>query len=800
MAWLILLWIGIVGAVVLLIGGSLLVFSGIRRLRRRKAAASNPETEPAAEQDAAGATVEPSPDYPRYDAENPHYRDGYQWIDGAWAKVQVWDDASQQWFVHGVDAAGAPTAQAVGRTPPPPKPARRPGRGAVAMLTVGAVLIAAAIPLGVVSARPFLTTVAAAGGLPTDIVSESAEFRYTSPAVIDDEQPLRYEFTVDADPYEEEAYASNERPTGMVAAYYDSALTQLADYYASSSFVDNSVTLMPEVSDVRGTEGQSLIDEERSTGSWSPVDELYLVQYIDRHGAEYDKPIVTRATVRPTEGTPDTPRVQYDTTSDGYLTFTWEPVDGAANYLPVVMSTTDRGSTVYQALGIADGSATSWSTEDVAEETDVDGCYFVGSADAVQNCALRAAYQAQSNGYPTAYGVMAVGQDGMGSFIERVDAQSINRTLPSEVSIDRPAGTSSWYSGRAEDFPTRATTLTVGGTEGQVPLIFERDELNGTTGWIYARVAGTSQTLRLGWDGVDGTWDRFVGDVRTMLEEAQPDPTGIVSASYIDVAEAAPADAPLSTTQPEVDYPLPDEFGEIGEFVAANLVAGNTRISLDAVANPFDDRELVEAVIDQTPYALVRGYTLTVTQEGTRVLEVTYDHEADVMRDLQEQMRQKAEEIVAQVTSDGMSERDRALALNNWIIDNAEYDYTSFEAAQTDTSNWYAEEYRHAWRAYGIFFNGTAVCAGYAAAYKLLSDEAGLDTVYVTGDVDLNGHAWNKTYMDGKWQVVDPTWNDAAAPNQLFGITDEVAYSQFQHVEDPSDWMIPSMVAQYAAN
>src|SRR5690606_9256862 len=70
----------------------------------------------------------------------------------------------------------------------------------------------------------------------------------------------------------------------------------------------------------------------------------------------------------------------------------------------------------------------------------------------------------------------------------------------------------------------------------------------------------------------------------------------------------------------------------------------------------------------------------------------------------------------------------------------------------------------------GAVFDGKTVCAGYAKMFLVMADEAGLDTVYVTGYVDgsLNGHTWNKVKVDGEWKAVDTTWNDTGG-----GPTDE---------------------------
>ena len=71
------------------------------------------------------------------------------------------------------------------------------------------------------------------------------------------------------------------------------------------------------------------------------------------------------------------------------------------------------------------------------------------------------------------------------------------------------------------------------------------------------------------------------------------------------------------------------------------------------------------------------------------------------------------------------------------------------------------EEFNDSFTAYGALLNGKCVCAGYAAAFTLLAQEAGLESIVVTGYLDGSlAHAWNKVKIDDEWQIVDVTNND----------------------------------------
>lgn len=57
------------------------------------------------------------------------------------------------------------------------------------------------------------------------------------------------------------------------------------------------------------------------------------------------------------------------------------------------------------------------------------------------------------------------------------------------------------------------------------------------------------------------------------------------------------------------------------------------------------------------------------------------------------------------------------------------------------------------------------VCEGYARAFKVLCDKAGITCVLVDGKAtnsagNTEGHMWNYVQLDGAWYAVDVTWND----------------------------------------
>ena len=114
----------------------------------------------------------------------------------------------------------------------------------------------------------------------------------------------------------------------------------------------------------------------------------------------------------------------------------------------------------------------------------------------------------------------------------------------------------------------------------------------------------------------------------------------------------------------------------------------------------------------------------------------------------------KVDDIVAQVITPGMSDYQKALALHNWLIFNANYDHTY---------TWFSAE--------GVLLHGAGVCQSYAEAYRLMLTRVGIENTLEHGD----NHVWNMAKLDGKWYHIDCTWDD---PNEggferwdFFGLT-----------------------------
>ncbi len=89
---------------------------------------------------------------------------------------------------------------------------------------------------------------------------------------------------------------------------------------------------------------------------------------------------------------------------------------------------------------------------------------------------------------------------------------------------------------------------------------------------------------------------------------------------------------------------------------------------------------------------------------------------------------------------------------HNKIIDSIDYAYTN---------DGHPQEERWAHSIIGVFERKSAVCEGYAKAFQALLNAKGINNIYVTGQSNNQGHAWNLVQMDnGGWYWYDLTWDD----------------------------------------
>ncbi len=119
---------------------------------------------------------------------------------------------------------------------------------------------------------------------------------------------------------------------------------------------------------------------------------------------------------------------------------------------------------------------------------------------------------------------------------------------------------------------------------------------------------------------------------------------------------------------------------------------------------------------------------------------------------------QEAVAVMDTIVSQEMSDRDRVIAIYEWLTQNVYYDHygeKSTDIKLNDTS--FRIE-----GALGLRKNSNlkmALCDGYAKTFVLLCWMADVPAVKVSGNAGSTGHAWNMVFVEGEWSIVDATWD-----------------------------------------
>lgn len=121
-------------------------------------------------------------------------------------------------------------------------------------------------------------------------------------------------------------------------------------------------------------------------------------------------------------------------------------------------------------------------------------------------------------------------------------------------------------------------------------------------------------------------------------------------------------------------------------------------------------------------------------------------------------VRKQCDAVIAKATKEYLAEvnkyndiYDIVLAVHDKIITDIDYAYDKY-------GNPSDEIWAH--NIMGVFEKRGAVCEGYAKAFQYILNIIGIETIYVTGDADGGGHAWNLVKIDGEYYCVDITWDD----------------------------------------
>lgn len=118
---------------------------------------------------------------------------------------------------------------------------------------------------------------------------------------------------------------------------------------------------------------------------------------------------------------------------------------------------------------------------------------------------------------------------------------------------------------------------------------------------------------------------------------------------------------------------------------------------------------------------------------------------------------------IVDLVNDEMTDLEKIITIHDYLCLTIEY-------PQSDLINNRVSDDAHTIK--GAVIDKIAVCDGYSTAFQYVMEKLGIDCTLVTGTGNGGSHAWNQVKLDGKWYLIDVSWDDLTFDN-LGGIKHE---------------------------
>lgn len=544
---------------------------------------------------------------------------------------------------------------------------------------------------------------------------------------------------------------------------------------------------------------------------WGNLGKMYMVEWLNlQTGEKLAKPQITEIAIKGELDTPD--KFQFEVSEHGNGILSWEPVDGAEQYL-VVSATYLDDDTIggfYQDCDIiVETTDTMWQSQ---TQNDTMNFEFQMGYD----------YEDDREYY---YGVIAIGEEGTSMISNMISKSEMAKRLPfckEENGNDGEFEPARFA--KSIDLLSRYQWIQLcDGTMAQRLICYNMEEVEvvNITDWNEE----PEEMLQLPYtvDGTDFEGHFYVEEFnrdayQEELEELQvrqnilkSKMTGMLKNVEITVKPEIIEERQMETgsnseihdnegsgeqkNASETMVENPVGTSELSRYLASCLLRGEEYISVAGVQEKVNEEALTDAFYEayyQNP--LVPAVKeLTISQSGAEVY-VSYEESIVEWQKKQQEVIKQVNFVAGELAEDGMSDVDKVLAINSYLCDNITYDEKM--AAQFSDEQ---PEFSDSMTPYGALIEHKAVCLGYAGAFQLLAKAMGLDSIVVTGALNGNqNHAWNKVKINEKWCVVDVTSNDGQdIANAFLNVSDKVAGLM---LKEDNRYLCDTSIGQYSAD
>ena len=152
--------------------------------------------------------------------------------------------------------------------------------------------------------------------------------------------------------------------------------------------------------------------------------------------------------------------------------------------------------------------------------------------------------------------------------------------------------------------------------------------------------------------------------------------------------------------------------------------------NINNFVHPYNSYTSIKTLFDETGEITIKVTHLYSNEEIDRI-----DKDIDL--------------LIENVVKDSMNDKEKILALHDYIINNTKYD---IERANSETNS---SEYDSA-RILGVLYDHYAICSGYADLMAVILEKLNIPNYKISSET----HVWNALYLDNEWWHLDLTWDD----------------------------------------
>ena len=139
---------------------------------------------------------------------------------------------------------------------------------------------------------------------------------------------------------------------------------------------------------------------------------------------------------------------------------------------------------------------------------------------------------------------------------------------------------------------------------------------------------------------------------------------------------------------------------------------------------------------------------------GINTIKIEYDSKNEINQNVNK-LNNAVDQFLDGLINDSMTDFEKEVAIHDKLVNIVDY----YEYEDIDE----IPSIKHT--AYGALVEHEAVCDGYAKAFKMLLDKAGIENIIVGGMLENTDHAWNMVRIDYEYYHVDVTSDDIKDEN-----------------------------------